>query len=145
MNKKNIQLGIIFFTIFIDMMGFGIVIPILPKYVEILGATSMQIGVLMGVFSLAQFLMLPFWGQLSDRVGRKPVLLLSVFGTTIGTLMMAATHSLPLMIIARAIDGAAGGNIATLQACLSDVTTSDERAKAMGLLGAAYGLGFIFL
>ncbi len=144
MTKKQLQLGVLFFTIFIDMMGFGIVIPILPRYAEHLGAASWQIGLLVGIFSLAQLGMLPFWGQLSDLIGRRPILIISVLGTIVGYLMMGWTHSILIMMLGRALDGAAGANISTVQAYLSDITTVNERSQGMGLLGAAYGFGFIF-
>lgn len=143
MTKKHLQLSVLFFTVLIDMLGFGIVIPILPRYAEMLGATSWQIGFLVGVFSLAQLGMLPFLGRLSDRVGRKPVLLLSVFGTVLGYLLMGWTHSIFVMMLGRALDGAAGGNMSTIQAYMSDITPSEERSQGMGILGAAYGVGFI--
>ena len=144
MTKKHLQFGILFFTLFIDMLGYGIVIPVLPRYAEYLGATSLQIGMLVGGFSLAQLITLPFWGHLSDRIGRKPVLIVSVFGTACGYLLMGWFPSILIMMIGRIIDGAAGGNISTIQAAVSDITTPKERSKAMGSLGAAYGLGFIF-
>ncbi|MFI0348113.1 MAG: MFS transporter [Chthoniobacterales bacterium] len=143
MSKKQIQYAIIFFTLFIDMVGFGIIIPILPRYAEYFGATSFQLGMIVAVYSLAQFVMLPIWGKLSDRIGRKPVLLLSVFGTAIGYLMMGFSQSIIMMIIARAIDGGAGGNMGTAQAYVSDITAPEERSKAMGVLGSAFGFGFV--
>lgn len=143
MTKKQLQFGILFFTIFIDMLGFGIVMPLLPRYVEVLGATSLQMGLLMGVFSLAQLVMLPFWGNLSDRIGRRPVLLISVLGTVIGHLIMGWTCSIAVMMLARLIDGAAGGNISVVQASLADITSTQERAAMVGVVGAAYGCGFI--
>lgn len=144
MTKKHLQFGILFFTLFIDMLGYGIVIPVLPRYAECLGATSLQIGMLVGGFSLAQLITLPLWGHLSDSIGRKPVLIVSVFGTACGYLLMGWFPSVLIMMIGRIIDGAAGGNISTIQAAVSDITTPQERSKAMGSLGAAYGLGFIF-
>lgn len=144
MTSKHIQFGILFFTLFIDMMGFGIVMPILPRYVEALGAASWQIGLLVGIFSVPQLIMLPFWGHLSDHIGRKPVLMISIFGTAIGYLVMGLTHSIVVMIIARFIDGAAGGNMSVIQASIADITHPSERSRMMGGLGAAYGLGFVF-
>lgn len=141
--KKQIQLAVIFFTLFIDMIGFGIIIPILPRYAEQFGATSFQIGLIVACYSLSQFVMLPVWGKMSDHVGRKPVLLLSVFGTAAGYLLMGFSHTVILLIIARIIDGGAGGNMGTAQAYVSDITAPEERSKVIGSLGAAYGLGFI--
>jgi len=144
MADRRAQLGIIFLTILIDMIGFGIVIPVLPLYAEHYGATAMQNGLLVAIFSLAQFLCAPLWGQLSDRVGRKPVLFVSILGTAAGFLLMGLAGSLWMLFVARVIDGAAGGNIGTAQAYIADISTPQERAKAMGLIGAAFGLGFMF-
>ena len=84
MSNKRLQFGILFFALFIDMLGFGIVMPILPRYAECLGAASWQIGLLVGIFSMAQLFMLPFWGHLSDKIGRKPVLIISMMGPAVG-------------------------------------------------------------
>ncbi len=144
MTTKRAQLGIIFLTILIDMIGFGIVIPVLPIYAETFHATPLQNGLLVAIFSFAQFLAAPFWGKLSDRVGRKPVLFISILGTAAGFLLMGLAGSLAMLFLARLIDGAAGGNIGTAQAYVADISTREERAKAMGLIGAAFGLGFVF-
>lgn len=143
MPDKRAQFGIIFLTILIDMIGFGIVIPVLPVYADTFGATAFQNGLLVGVFSLAQLLAAPLWGRLSDRVGRKPVLLVSVCGTALGFFMMGAAGALWMLFVARTIDGFSGGNIGTAQAYLADISAPEERSKAMGLLGAAFGLGFV--
>jgi multidrug resistance protein len=144
MSGKRAQLGIIFLTILIDMIGFGIVIPVLPIYGETFHATAIQNGLLVAAFSFAQFFAAPFWGKLSDRVGRKPVLFISILGTAAGFLLMGFAGSLAMLFVARIIDGAAGGNIGTAQAYVADISTKEERAKAMGLIGAAFGLGFVF-
>lgn len=144
MVTKRTQIGIIFFTIFIDMVGFGIVIPVLPRYAEHFHATPAQIGWLVGIFSLAQFFCSPLWGQLSDRIGRKPVLIVSTLGTAAGFCLMGAAHTLLLLFVARLIDGISGGNIGTAQAYIADISAPEERSKRMGLIGAAFGLGFIF-
>ncbi|MFZ4116349.1 MAG: MFS transporter [Chthoniobacterales bacterium] len=145
MTRKQLQLGILFFTVFIDMLGFGIVMPILPRYVETLGAASWQMGLLVGIFSLAQLVMLPFWGHLSDRIGRKPVLIMSIFGTVIGYLIMGVTRLIPIMVVARIIDGAAGGNMSVVQACVADIATVEERSQLMGqVIGIGYGVGTVF-
>ncbi|MBX9742652.1 MAG: MFS transporter [Chthoniobacterales bacterium] len=143
MNKKRLQLSILFLTMLIEMLGVGILIPILPRYAEQLGATSWQIGLLMGIFFLAQVIMLPLWGELSDRIGRRPVLLISILGAIIGYLMIGWTHSILIMLLGRMIDGVAGGNLSIVQAYMSDITRPEERSQGMGMLGAAYGLGFI--
>jgi multidrug resistance protein len=136
--------GIIFLTVFIDMVGFGIAIPVLPLYAETFGAPPATIGLLVGIYSLAQFFCAPFLGRLSDRFGRRPVLLASVIGTAFGFYLMGWAHSLALLFAARVIDGISGGNIGTAQAYLADITPPEKRARAMGFIGAAFGLGFIF-
>ena len=146
MPKKRTQLAIIFLTIFIDMVGFGIVIPVLPLYAELpkFGANSLQIGWLVGVYSAMQIVFSPLLGKLSDRVGRRPVLLMSVIGTSFGFVVMGFAQTLWVLFAARIIDGISGGNISTAQAYIADVTDPAERAKFMGFIGAAFGLGFIF-
>ncbi len=144
MATKRAQIGIIFLTILIDMIGFGIVIPVLPRYAETFNATAMQNGLLVAVFSFAQFLASPLWGKISDRVGRKPVLFVSIVGTAAGFLIMGFAGSLAMLFVARIVDGAAGGNIGTAQAYIADISTKEERSKAMGIIGAAFGLGFVF-
>ena len=144
--RKASPLLVIFITIFIDMIGFGIVIPVLPLYAEgtRFNATALQIGALVGIYSFLQLICSPLFGKLSDRIGRKPVLLVSVAGTAIGFLVMGAANTLWMLFLARIIDGASGGNISTAQACIADVTPPEHRSKSMGLIGAAFGLGFVF-
>jgi len=144
MNTKRAQMGIIFLTIFIDMVGFGIVIPVLPLYAEHFGASAVQNGLLVAAFSFAQFFASPVWGKISDRVGRKPVLFVSLLGTAIGFVFMGLAGALWVLFAARLLAGFCGGNIVTAQAYIADITTREERAKAMGLIGAAFGLGFVF-
>ena len=146
MAEKRSPLIVIFITIFIDMVGFGIVIPVLPLYAtgSIFHATNLQLGMLVGVYSFLQLICSPLFGKISDRIGRKPVLLVSVLGTAIGFLVMGAAGSLWMLFLARIIDGASGGNISTAQACIADVTPPEHRSKSMGLIGAAFGLGFVF-
>ncbi len=134
---------IMFVTVFVDLVGFGIVIPILPLYAERFGASPLVIGLLLSVYSLMQALAAPILGRLSDRIGRRPILLLSILGTSFGFLLMGVARTLPLLFIGRIIDGITGGNISTAQAYIADVTTPEERSKGMGLIGAAFGLGFI--
>ena len=135
---------LIFLTVFIDMVGFGIVIPVLPLYAEHFHATPYEIGWLTGIYSGMQIIFVPILGRLSDRFGRRPVLIVSLFGTAIGFLIMGWASSLPLLFAARIIDGASGGNISTAQAYIADVSTPENRSRAMGLIGAAFGLGFTF-
>ena len=134
----------VFLTVFIDLLGFGIVIPLLPLYAEDLHPTPLQFGLLMSSYSAMQFLFAPLLGRLSDRVGRRPVLLVSLLGTVAGYLLFAFARSLPMLFAARIIDGITGGNIGTAQAVIADVTSGSDRARGMGLIGMAFGLGFIF-
>lgn len=138
-------LTLIFLTIFIDMIGFGIVIPVLPVYAEgsKFNATPTQMSILVGIYSLLQLICAPIFGKISDRFGRKPVLTLSILGTAIGFLITGLAGSYWMLLLGRIIDGASGGNIATGMACIADVTTKENRSKAMGLIGAAFGLGFM--
>ena len=136
--------AIVFLTVFIDLLGFGIIIPLLPFYAETFGASALAVGLLNTSFSLMQFLFAPFWGRLSDRVGRRPVILIGLFGSAVSYLLFGLASSLAMLFAARIAAGIAGANIPTAQAYMADVTTPDNRAKGMGLLGAAFGLGFIF-
>ena len=142
--KYRSPLILIFGTIFLDLVGFGIVIPVLPLYAERFGASPLVVGLLLGIYSAMQCLFAPILGKLSDRVGRRPVLLVSVVGTSVGFLLMGLANSLWLLFVARVIDGVTGGNISTAQAYIADVTSPKERSRGMGLIGAAFGLGFIF-
>jgi DHA1 family tetracycline resistance protein-like MFS transporter len=137
-------LVIIFITVFIDLLGFGIIIPLLPFYAESYGASAFTIGLLGTSFSLMQFLFSPIWGRWSDKIGRKPIILLGLMGSCLSYLALALATSLPLIFFARLIGGIAGANIPTAQAYIADVTTPENRAKGMGMVGAAFGLGFIF-
>ena len=144
MDKKKLPLLIIFLTIFIDLLGFGLVIPILPFYAEHYGASAFQVGLLSMSYSLMQFIFAPIWGRISDRAGRRPVLLLCLVGTAFGHLVFAFADSLIMLFIARSLTGIAAASIPVAMAYISDVTTEENRAKGMGLVGAAFGLGFIF-
>jgi DHA1 family tetracycline resistance protein-like MFS transporter len=135
---------IIFITVFIDLLGFGIIIPLLPFYAEHFGASAVMVGLLSSSFSLAQFLFAPFWGRLSDRVGRRPVILIGLLGSALSYAFFALATSLPMLFLARSLAGIAGANIPTAQAFIADTTTAETRARGMGLIGAAFGLGFIF-
>lgn len=140
---KRSTLLIVFLVVFIDLMGFGIVIPLLPLYGERYQPSPLVFGLLMAVYSLMQFLFAPLLGRLSDRFGRRPVLLLSLAGTVAGYLLFGLQDSLLLLFVARVVNGIAGANVSTAQAVIADVTKPEERAKGMGLIGAAFGLGFI--
>src|SRR3982750_1885142 len=143
---KRSPLVVIFTTVFIDLVGFGIVIPVLPFYAEgtRFNATPRMVGLLFASYSIMQLVFSPILGRLSDKYGRRPVLLLSIIGTGIGFLILGFATTLWMLFIGRLLDGITGGNISTAQAYIADVTTKEERAKGMGLLGAAFGLGFIF-
>jgi len=143
---KRSPLVVIFTTVFIDLVGFGIVIPVLPFYAEgtAFNATPRTVGLLFASYSVMQLIFSPILGGLSDKHGRRPVLLLSIIGTGIGFLILGLANSLLLLFIGRILDGITGGNISTAQAYIADITTRENRAKGMGLIGAAFGLGFIF-
>ena len=134
---------IIFLTVFVNLVGFGIIIPLLPFYAQTFGASPLVVGLLFASYSLAQLLATPALGVLSDRWGRRPVLIFSLLGTVVSFAMLALAQTLTLLFIARIIDGLSGGNITTARAYIADVTEPHERAKAYGFLGAAFGLGFI--
>ena len=140
---KRSPLGIIFLTVFLDLIGFGIVLPLLPQFAGTFHVAEWQIGLLMATYSLMQFFFSPVWGRLSDRIGRRPVLLISISGSALSYLLFAFSTSLPLLFLSRAVAGIMAANIATAQAYVADVTTPENRAKGMGMVGAAFGLGFI--
>jgi len=141
---KRGPLATLFIIVFIDLMGFGIVIPLLPLYGERYHPSALAMGFLLSAYSAMQFAAAPVLGRLSDRFGRKPVLLVSLAGSVAGYLLFAFAHSYAVLLAARVIDGISGGNISTAQAYVADVTTPETRAKGMGMIGAAFGLGFIF-
>ena len=143
---KRSPLLVIFVTVFIDLIGFGIVIPVLPYYAEgtKFNATPSQVGLLFASYSVMQLIFSPVLGRLSDKYGRRPVLLVSLLGTSLGFFILGFANTLTLLFVGRIIDGISGGNISTAQAYIADVTTEENRAKGMGLIGAAFGLGFVF-
>lgn len=133
----------IFLIVLVDVLGLTIILPLLPFYAESLGATPTVVGLLVSAYALCQLLAGPFLGHISDRVGRKPVLLVSQMGTFVGFLILAAARSLWVVFLARIIDGLTAGNLSVAQACISDVTEPENRAKAFGLIGIAFGVGFL--
>ncbi len=147
--KSGSPLLVIFLTVFIDLIGFGICLPLLPKYAERYGAQGWQIGAAMGVYSLMQLVFAPWWGQLSDRIGRRPVLLVSNFGSIIayGLFGLSASYigdtGFWILIGSRIFAGICGANLSVASAYIADVTTPEKRSKGMGLIGMAFGLGFI--
>ncbi len=136
-------LFIVFATILIDFTGFSVLIPVLPLFAERLGATPTQIGLILTIYALAQLLFLPAWGWVSDRIGRRPVLLFSLAGTAASFAMLAAADSIGMIYAARALAGFFAASIGTAQAVVTDVTPRSERARGMGMIGAAFGAGMI--
>lgn len=137
------RLGVIFLTVLIDLIGFGIVMPILPYYAQEFGARGLELGLLMGSFSGMQFAATMVLGRLSDRTGRRPILLVTMALSVAGYVLFANAGSFLVLLLARLVSGFAGGNIAVAQAYIADSTTPAERSKGMGIIGAAFGLGFI--
>jgi MFS transporter, DHA1 family, tetracycline resistance protein len=136
-------LTILFLTVFLDLVGFGIVIPLLPLYAERFGASALAVAWLLAVYSLMQFLFAPTWGRLSDRFGRRPILLVGLAGSAGSYLLLGLAGSFAALFAARALAGIAGANVGVAQAYIADVTPPEERTRGMGILGAAFGLGFI--
>jgi DHA1 family tetracycline resistance protein-like MFS transporter len=134
---------ILFLIVFVDLVGFGLIIPLLPFYAERFAASPLQMTALFAIFSLMSLLTAPLWGRLSDRVGRRPVLMASMAAAALAYLGMAFATGLWMLFAARAFAGACAGNIAAAQAYIADVTPPEKRAKGMGMIGAAFGLGFI--
>jgi DHA1 family tetracycline resistance protein-like MFS transporter len=158
---KNSRLLTIFVIVFVDLLGFGLILPLLPYYAETYGATAIVVGLLVASYAAAQFIGAPLLGRLSDRLGRRPVLLLSVTGTFVGFLLLGLADplgrmlssfiapqsanliTLAILFLSRIVDGLTGGNITVAQAYITDITDEQNRAKGLGLIGAAFGLGFI--
>jgi MFS transporter, DHA1 family, tetracycline resistance protein len=134
---------ILFLIVLVDLVGFGLVIPLLPFYAVRFAASPQQVTLLLATYSLCQLFTAPLWGRLSDRVGRRPVLMASMLASALAYLWLGAASALWMLFVARALTGACAGNIAAAQAYIADVTTPENRAKGMGLIGAAFGLGFI--
>lgn len=133
----------IFLIVFIDLLGFGLILPLLPFYAESFGASGLTVGLLLASYSLMQFAAAPVLGRLSDRYGRRPILLISQLGTFVGFLLLGFANALWMLFLSRIIDGISGANLSTAQAYIADVTDEKNRAKSFGLIGAAFGLGFI--
>jgi len=140
---KNKPLLAIFLIVFINLLGFGLILPLLPYYAATFGASDTTIGLLVASYAAAQLIGAPILGRLSDRYGRKPILLLSLFGTLVSLLMLGFGKTLLILFLARIFDGLTGGNISVAQAYITDVTDEKSRAKGLGMIGAAFGLGFI--
>jgi MFS family permease len=148
--KRRPSVFVVFLTVFIDLVGFGIVLPQMPLYAKSYHANGVELGLLMASFSAMQFLFAPWWGQLSDRLGRRPVLLVSIGGSVVAYAWFAlATRfegatALWMIIASRMFAGICGANITVAQAYIADITPPEQRSKRMGLIGMAFGLGFIF-
>jgi MFS transporter, DHA1 family, tetracycline resistance protein len=130
-------------TVALDLVGFGIILPVLPLYAERFGASPTTVGLLLASFSVAQLLFAPVWGSVSDRIGRKPVLVLSLVGTAVGSLVTGLAGTLPLLFVGRILDGMSGASVSVAQASVADLAPPQERARLFGLLGAAFGVGFV--
>lgn len=142
---KKASLSVIFVTIFIDLMGFGILIPILPTFAsKELGITDFQIGIVIAIYSFVQFLFNPVFGKISDRIGRRPIILISLLLTATSYIIFSFSHTFLLLLLSRLLAGFGGSNIGAAQAYIADITTKEDRSKGMGLIGAAFGLGFVF-
>jgi MFS transporter, DHA1 family, tetracycline resistance protein len=140
---KKSPLASILSIVFIDLIGFGMIIPILPLYAQRFHATEWQIGLLIGSYSFMQFLASPVLGWFSDKYGRKPVLLCSLVGSATGYILMAGASSLLVLFLARIIAGVAGASVGTASAYIADITPPEQRSKRIGLIGAAFGVGFV--
>src|SRR5256714_14193165 len=135
--------GTIWTTVAVDLVGFGVVLPLLPLYAERFHASAFTVGAMFASFSVAQLLFAPVWGRISDRIGRKPVLILSLAGTAAGTLLTGLAGSLPLLFAGRIVDGVSGASVSVAHAAVADVAPPRQRARLFGLLGAAFGVGFV--
>ncbi len=134
----------LFIIVFVDLLGFGIIIPILPYYAKTFGASGVELGLLMASYSAMQFIFSSLWGSLSDKYGRKPILLMSMVGSALSLTWMGFATTLATLFYARILAGIFGANISTAFAMAADLTSEENRTKGMGIVGAAFGLGFIF-
>ncbi len=141
---KKYALFTIFLTVFLDILGFGIIIPLLPFYAQKFGANEFVIGLLLASNAVAQFLFNPIWGRVSDKFGRRLVMLVTVLGSAIAYLLFGFANSLFLLFVSRVLAGIAGATVGVAQSCISDITTKEERSKVLGQLGAFFALGFVF-
>lgn len=137
--------AVLFLTIFIDLLGFGLVNPILPNYIKDLTGSEVWVGIGIALFSAMQFVASPLLGSLSDHIGRRPVLLITLLANALGYVLLGLSYGqgLGLLFLARAINGFASGNIGVAQAYIIDITPPEKRSGAMGLIGAAFGMGFL--
>jgi multidrug resistance protein len=142
-HRMHVALGLMFLTVFIDLIGFGIIIPVLPLYAKQFGASGLTVGLLLMSYSLMQFFFAPMWGRLSDKVGRRPVLIISLVTSAIGYTIWGLANSLTMLFLSRIVAGFGNANLAVAQAYISDVTPEEYRSQGMGMIGAAFGLGFV--
>jgi MFS transporter, DHA1 family, tetracycline resistance protein len=140
---NNKRLATIFLIVFVDLLGFSLILPLLPYYAQTFGADAFVTGLLVASYAVAQLIGAPLLGRWSDRIGRRPVLLVSIFGTFVGFLLLGFASALWMLFASRMIDGLTGGNLTVAQAYITDVTEQKNRTKALGMIGAAFGLGFI--
>jgi DHA1 family tetracycline resistance protein-like MFS transporter len=131
-------------TLFLDLLGFGVILPVQPFYAESFGASATQVTLIGASYSLMQFVFAPLWGRLSDRIGRRPVILVSVAFACLGWLILGFADALWMFVLSRVVAGFGNANLGTVQAVVADVTVARERAKGMGLVGTAFGFGFLF-
>ncbi len=141
--RDRARLSILFFTVLVDLVGFGIVLPLLPLYADGFGASGAAVGLLVTVYSVAQFFMAPIWGRLSDRYGRKPIILVGLVGSAVAYVVFAWSRSLTWLFASRIMAGIGGSTVPVAEAYIADITPPEGRAGNMGLIGAAFGLGFI--
>jgi len=140
--KHNV-LVILFLAVFVDLVSYGMIVPLLPFYVQRVAPGATLVGILSGFYAVAQFFVGPMLGNLSDRFGRRPVLIACLSGTSLAYLLLAVADSLPLLVLALLIDGVTGDNLSIAQASIADSTTPERRARGLGLIGAAFGLGLM--
>ena len=141
--KSPAGFWVIWSTVALDMVGFGMVVPILGRYADRFGASGFEVGLLFTSFSIAQFVFAPFMGRLSDRIGRKPVIIISLLGTAVGSFVTGAAGTLWVLFLGRFLDGASGASVSVAQSAITDIAPPEQRARLLGMLGAAFGVGFV--
>ena len=139
-NKALIPIAIV---VFVDLLGFSIILPLLPYYADSFHASNEMIGYLVASYSICQFLAAPILGGMSDRFGRRPLLIYSQFGSFVGFILLGLANSLPLLFLSRIVDGVSGGNISIASAYIADVTEPKDRSGAYAIIGIAFGVGFL--
>jgi DHA1 family tetracycline resistance protein-like MFS transporter len=141
--RARAPLAILFATVFIDLLGFGIVIPFLPMYAERLRISAFEIGLILSSYSFTQLIAAPVLGRISDHVGRRPIIMIGLFGSSASYLIYAFARSFPMLLLSRVVHGACAATVSTAQAYIADTTSDEQRARGMGMIGAAFGLGFV--